>query len=338
MEILVFSAARKPRGYFRPLPRKARFLHPRELKKTLAQTRYAVAEPQLLVYLDLYGLSEAEARKHLRQLAAQDRLAYGVIDPAGRVRDAAELLRQGAVDYLGKTLLKEGLGRKRLNRIDLYLRHRFRQEPAAPGRKDAVAASAKTGAPAAAADWQGIVAGREYTFCFMFIELDGREEMEKKYERSNLGMALASFRKHIESSVGSYGGRVWIWSGFGGIVLFPYDGGECAALRCGFRFVLFKHLYDIEESLFPNLLSFRIIFHLGETVYVENGTGHIISDTLNSIFHLGQQFAKAGNFYITEEVLRRAHPAFRDSFLDVGVFEGRKIYRLRLPVHTGREG
>jgi hypothetical protein len=99
--------------------------------------------------------------------------------------------------------------------------------------------------------------------------------------------------------------------------------------------MLLKHLYDVEESVFPNFISFRLALSIGNLVYTEVGTGHVISDSLNHIYHLGQQFAKPGSFFITEEVLLISHTAFLDFFVGAGDFEGKKIFSMRLPVLPG---
>jgi hypothetical protein len=148
-----------------------------------------------------------------------------------------------------------------------------------------------------------------------------------------LSIALASFRSYIDGFVRQFGGRIWMWSSFGGLVLFPFDAKSCPALTCSFRLMLFKHIYDIEGSHFPKFLSYRVVLHIGNILYMEENTGNIVSDSLNSIFHLGQQFARPGGFYVTDEVMQFSHPALRGFFLHAGTFENRRVLRMRQPVH-----
>ena len=157
--------------------------------------------------------------------------------------------------------------------------------------------------------------------------------MEKSYGAKNLSLAILSFRTYIEGFVKRFGGKLWMWFSFGGIVLFPFNAKVCQALTCGFRLMLFKHLYDIEGSHFPHFLSFRMVLQIGNTPYTEQNTGHIVSDSLNSIFHLGQQFVPPGNFCVTEEVVQFGHSALRSFFVAAGTFEGRQILRMRRPTH-----
>lgn len=296
----------------------------------------AACDGPVLCYVDLAGVDERTVRGCLKTLSARENCAYGLIDAGRRIRDVARAFHEGAVDYLDRQGLREGVTAGRLRRVRSYL------EGAQPELLERAAAGARelrtAGYLLSGSDWSAVVPGREYTFCMMFIELDGKEQMERNYGAENLSLALASFRKHIDGFVKPFGGRLWIWYSFGGLVLFPFNGDNCPALTCAFRLMLSKHFYDIEGSHFPNFLSFRLVLHIGNTPYVEADTGNVISDGLNSIFHLGQQFAEAGGCYATEEVLRFGHPALKEYFVEAGVFEGRRVRRLRRLLHQVGRG
>jgi len=293
--------------------------------------RLKAIDTPTLCYLDLSGIEEKKIQAYLRALRKKDKIVFGIIDQTGMIKDVAGLFHNGAVDYLNRHTLDGALGAGRLTRIREFV-HGIH-----PALLEAAAASTRELRKApyllSGDDWAAVVPGREYTFSMMFIELDGKEQMEKSYGTKNLSIALSSFRKFVDGFVRKFGGRLWIWFSFGGIVLFPFDGKSCPALTCGFRLMLFRHLYDIEGSHFPHFLSFRTALQIGNTPYTQKNTGHIVSASLNSIFHLGQRFVRPGNFCVTEEVVQFGHPALRDYFLNAGTFEGRNILRMRLPVH-----
>jgi hypothetical protein len=280
-----------------------------------------------LCYLDIASLPPGRLAGCLRLIRSRPQVSYGLIDRRGELRDVARLFQEGAADYVNREALRKGVGARRLLRVLAYLRTRRSEVPVGlPGATSGRLLPSGT-------DWSGVVPEREYTFCLLFVELDGREEMEKKYGVKNLGIALASFRSFLEGAVKPSHGRLWIWTGFGGIVLFPFSGADCPALGCLFRLVLFRHLYDVEQSLFPNFLSYRLAMMIGNLTYTQRNVGSVVADSLNSVFHLGTQFAKPGQFYVTEDVLRFGHPAFKDYFLEAGDFEGRRILRMRAPLH-----
>lgn len=331
MDILVFSDNPEVAESFRlkkggrPLPG-VQTLPVSELRRALG-----AAQGPVLCYLDVSGLSRDRLRECRRLLGRCARAAYGLLDPGRTITDVAEVFHQGAVDYLDGSALQGGLTAPRLKRIRGYLEGvnpRMLRPPNDPGSKANAGPYVESGS-----DWAGLIHGREYTFCHVFIELDGKELMQKKYGVENLSTALGSFRSYVEGFVKPYLGKVWFWARFGGIVLFPFDGTTNQALSCVFRLMLFKHFYDIESSLFPNFLSFRVAMHLGNLVWLEADPGNLVSDSLNTVFHLGQQFAKPGNAYATRQVLERGPRVLRAFFTDPQTFEGRRILRMRLPLH-----
>ncbi len=323
MDVLLFSdnpklsPAFKARGAFR-----VRLLGWKDFRREVD----AQSAPTLC-YLDLATLPAGRLASCLRLIRARPQLSYGLVDRRGQFRDVARLFQEGAADYVDREALRAGVGARRLLRVLAYLRTRRSEVPV--GLPVAVSGRLLP----SGADWSEVTPEREYTFCLLFIELDGREEMEKKYGVKNLNIALSSFRGYLENAVKPAQGRLWIWTGFGGIVLFPFSGADCPALGCLFRMVLFRHLYDVEESQFPNFLSYRLVMMIGNLTYTQRNVGSVVSDSLNSVFHLGQEFAKPGQCYVTDDVLRFGHPALKDYFLEAGRFEGRRILRMRMPQH-----
>jgi hypothetical protein len=331
MKILIFSRSRKLPERLKLTRRKGvvedvRFVGLEDFSAALK----AAADPTLC-YLDISAIEESKVAGYLRSLKRKENVLYGIIDPGGKIKDVAPLFHEGAVDYLNRKSLERGVG---MDRLKCVLEYAQDVHPAVLATSVA-STEAKRRAPyiLSGSDWSSVIPGEEYTFSMMFIELDEKEQMEKSYGAKNLSAALSSFRAYIDGFVKTFGGRLWMWFSFGGIVLFPFDAKSCPALTCGFRLMLFKHLYDIEGSYFPHFLSFRMVLQIGNTPYTEQDTGHIVSDSLNSIFHLGQQFVQPGNFCVTEEVLRFGHSALRSFFMAAGTFEGRQILRMRRPIH-----
>jgi hypothetical protein len=283
--------------------------------------------PGDLLYLDLSAFTAAEARSRLKQLLARGDLFLGVIDPKATVEDVPSLFHGGAVDYLDGAAWKAGITPRRLNRAAAYARALKRYPESAGPEASPVRPSRPSGT-----DWSRLREDEEYTFSLLFIELDGAEGLELRFGATNLTEALASFRAYVERSAAPFGGRTWIWSRFGGIVLFPFDGRREQAAPCGLSMTLYKYLYDIEESRFPHFVSWRMAAHLGEVAWRERATGTLVSETLNSVFHLGQQFEPAGSFHVTDDIHALAASPMRKFFVPAGQFEGRRIWRMRRPL------
>jgi hypothetical protein len=283
--------------------------------------------PGDLLYLDLSALAAAEARSRLKQLLARTDVFLGVIDPKGMIDDVPALFHDGAVDYVDGAAWKAGLAPRRISRAAAYARALKRYPDEERQEAPAVRRCRPSGA-----DFSRLREGEEYTFSLLFIELDGAEGLELRFGAANLTEALASFRAYVERSAAPFGGRTWIWSRFGGIVLFPFDGRREQAAPCGLSMTLYKYLYDIEESRFPHFVSWRMAAHLGQIAWREHATGTLVSEALNSAFHLGQQFVPAGSFHVTDDIRELAGAPLRKFFAPAGQFEGRRIWRMRRPL------
>lgn len=332
----LFDAFRKARrSRLLPAPRRETLAGLRRLLREAAPADSPRAETARLIYLDRRVLgSHAQLVRMLRGSGRKRGLHLAVLDPQGQVPDPAALFHLGAVDYAGPALLREGLSSSRLRRVLAHAAGRSVPQPWA-----GAAAAVRSGPGAVGPEerteggWQGIAAGREYPFFIMFIELDGREEMEKLYDRHNLALACAFFQRLVSQAVAPYDGQVWIWSQFGGLVLFPLGEQPGRCIECGFRLVLFRELHDTDGSFFRGPISFRVVLHVGRLVYRMEDKGQVVSDPLNTIFHLGQDFAEAGQCYLTEEALSFIHPGLRDLIVPAGRYEERNIFRMKTPRH-----
>lgn len=160
------------------------------------------------------------------------------------------------------------------------------------------------------------------------MELNSKEEVEKKYGLRNLGSALLSFKEYVGDFVSDYGGRVWILSMFGDIVLFAFDSKASDAINCESCFMLFKHLYDIEESSFPNLGSVRLALHIRNVMYYPDQMDQVISEALNWTFQLGQQHMLTGSFAVTEDAFTYCPKELRRLFTAAGEFKDRDVIRM----------
>jgi len=314
----IFSALKKNRGFSLEVH------HTNDFKKELKKLSSGV-----IVYYDISGFQKSKAAGALQQFLKACSLPFGIIDAQKTVTDIAELFYLGASDYIGGEMAKKGIPVQRFKKVVDYAREKYPEidvpHPSSDDLKSHYTLSGR--------NWEGIKSGHEYTFCFMFIELDHQAELKKLFGGNQLNDLTKAFHDYILKTAGQIQGRIWIWQDFGGLVLFPFDGNSCDATLTAFRLILNKHIISIENINFDVLLSYRIVLYLGNTVYESRGdTGKIVSDSINTIFHIGQRFAEPGNFYLTKKVFELAPKGLVKYFLPAGECEGKKMMKMRLPV------
>jgi hypothetical protein len=79
-------------------------------------------------------------------------------------------------------------------------------------------------------NWKSIRSGQEYTFCFMYIELDNRQKLKGVFSAEKLEQVNQEFHDYIQRQVDPLLGKIWMWVDFYGLVLFPFDGEKCDAI------------------------------------------------------------------------------------------------------------
>lgn len=319
MKIIIFSNTKNIEKSFAGLAKnKSNMLQvspAADLKKTIKK----IPEGSL-VYADLSSFTAAEAPQALKLLAKLEGSSYAVIDPKGSVGDIAGLFHNGAADYINAPLLKKGIAPKRLEEIMKFKKIEASDEKLKALKKDYILSGN---------DWKKIQVGKEYTFCFMLIELDNKNDL-KGTGPEQFNRITTAFRQYVEGVVTPLNGKVWIWMDFGGLVLFPFDGKKCDAIETAFRIMLDRKLMSAMIVQLDINLSYRIALHIGNTVYKSKGdTGTIISDSINSVFHLGQKYAEPGCFYMTDEAFLLTPAGLMNMFVPAGTYEGRNILRMR---------
>jgi hypothetical protein len=326
VEIVLFTDRPGLEKKFDPLKRSRKYTlirHPRsELRRVVKDLGRGT-----FLYIDLSGLKEEEGDRILRFAARLKGFRYGIIDTEGVVRDVAELLHNGASDYVNGKVMGQTISPRRIEKaVQLHP-----LEPPQPGRR-VKAAGGRTIIPSGA-DWSVVRSGQEYTFGMMYIELDDQPTLKNKHSDSQISALMDAFKRFIDRSIAPLNGRIWIWNDFGGLVLFPFDGKRCDASVICLRLMLSKRLFSVEESRIDRIFSYRIAFHLGNTVFKNKGeTGTIVSKSINTIFHLGQKYLRPGQFYISEDALRFAPEKLRKLFVPVGNYEGHDVLRMKLPL------
>lgn len=325
MHIVVVSSRKETKKQFGPLDRSRKYsieyLEPKKVQGYVKKL-----QSDTLVYLDAADFSLDDLKKKMTLLEKNDFLRFGILDKQNSVKDIAELFHKGAVDYIGGHLLKDGVTTKRITSV---LEYRPFDESA---EAECGVREAENNWKVVKNGWKEIKTGNEYTFWLLYIELDMIDEWKKKSGKAHIDDVQRIFHRHVESSFTPLNGKIWMWMNQKGILLFPFDGETCEPILMCIRFVLNRTLISIEEFGYNSTISYKMGLHLGNTMYRDRGkTGGIISDTVNFVFHLGQQHAKDGNLYITQPVYPFLPEKIRKLFIKGKKFEDTEIYSMKQP-------
>lgn len=277
----------------------------------------------------------------IRDLASRFAGRVAVFDPEGVVTDPARLFFAGAVDYLGAEPLRGGVSPDRLDETLSYSGVPIKEE-GGDGNLDVSRdlpslESLRTAEPIrpprerrSGGDWSTVRAGVEYTFWLLHITLDGARRYAAGSSDAMASQISERFREHVLSEVERFGGRVWIWKRYSGLLLFPFDGERCAPIIPTFRLMMNRIIANTELYKLKTPVSYRLALHLGNVIYRETGrTGKIVSEDMNFVFHLAERFTGPGEMSITDLALSYVPEGLYRYFEPKGTFEGLAVYRMR---------
>lgn len=290
-----------------------------------------ISEP-VVAYLDIYQRTEKEYWEEIRALLKQQNISLGIIDAKSAAPDPAAFFHAGVSDYITKKQLSEGISQKRIKSI-LDIKRAITSERKDEKSQKLYADLNKkdfSGKLIPNGEWKEAKYGKEYVFYLLFAEIDLSSDLKKKGAQGHLKNIKDVFYNYIRQHVEPINGKIWMWNEFGGLILFPYTKKYQDVAVTAAKLIAHMPIASCEDFPFKMEISYRFALHIGETVYKERGnTGTIVSDAVNFTFHLGQKFAKPGNFYLSEEAYDRIYPRLKELFLPEGMFENKNILRLR---------
>ena len=338
MEIVVYTNSARTRTCFDAIGRSRKYsLAFDSLDGLDGWLRNGHSGAPSLVYVDLTAATDADAV--VKRLARANGKPFCIIDGRNSVDDPAVLFRAGAVDYVGRSVFASGVTVKRIDEVVSFIRSVYpdratdHEESPPNGSRGEQRAPSTAHFKPSGDTWSSVQLDREYTFVMLFAELDNVVDYESKTSAGFTASLSEAFSRLVEREVAPYEGRLWMWRDYGGLVLFPFNGRTCPALVSCIRLVLNRPIENVQSFHLNTPLSFRLSLHLGNTVYRNKGeTGHIVSDSVNFIHHLGQKFTPPSAFTMTADVHRLVPSGLADLFVPLGDFEHRSIYRMRLPV------
>ena len=305
-------------------------------------------------YLDAAAFSSEALWEALGSAGRTRPGCVGVFDPDGKVTDPARVFFHGGVDYLSKRILSNGVSPARFEEARAFFEgggNGFSGIPATAGHLKA-AGDPRPGAQSvddhidepvvhlarairppdevlSGTGWDEVEVGKDYTFWLLYAQLDDTTRYTAHTSDAYAAQVAGRFRQHLLDEMERFGGHVWMWKRFGGLLLFPYDGERCMPIIPVFRMFMNRVIANVEHYQLKNPVSFRMALHLGNTPYQEVGdTGGVVSEDVNFIFHLGSKFTDAGAMTATATALSFVPEGLQRYFSDRGTFEGHHVYEM----------
>lgn len=291
-------------------------------------------------YLDAASFSDGDLWAAVRRVHERYPRRVGVFDPEGLIHDPARVFFLGGADYITKSVVEETISSQRFAETMRFVEASGglveRREERGGGGQRPEASEVLLSSPepptreiVSGRDWSEVRTGEEYTFWFLYAKLDESDRYAVQRSDEYAEQVDRRFRDQLLAETGRFGGRVWMWKRFSGLLLFPYDGKRCMPIIPVFRLFMNRVIHTVERSTGKNVLSFRVAVHVGNTEYRAAGdTGEVVSEDVNFVYHLGERHTGSGEMTITRAALSFVPEGLQRFFVERGPFEGHETYAM----------
>ena len=275
-----------------------------------------IDDEPVLMYVDISLWVDEKRKQVISNLLKKKAVRVGVIDIKDSIHDSASYFHMGCVDFVQKSLLSDGITTSRYQRVLKF--KPFTQEELKISESSLYSSIG----------WSNIISGRKYIFGLMFIEIDNISNLRNDLGQSICEKLSSDLKNFLTDYLNLWNAYLWMWLDYGGIILFPYDGIHCDALEAAMELIINQDF--VRFSTIKRYVTFRIVLHLGKTLFNKRGeTGEIVSDSVNTLFHLGQYLRKPASLYISETMKSFIPESLKDYFVKAGVFENYSILKLK---------
>jgi len=296
-----------------------------------------------ITYIDISGFSDIEFKKTLTQFKKiHKETHWGIIDPKGSVKDVASLFFEGASDYIGQGLLKDVKANdvKRLKEAVRWrnvvpaanMAHNGDEKTDISGANGFLNSGIALPSAKTFPGWAKMNTGKVMPFYLLYCSLQGKIPLDSRLDEKTVANIHKRFVSLLSTAMNEGDGLLWINTGNDCLFLFP-PRAKCAeaAIKACVGMIVSAPLFVLETFGISIPANFIFAMHYGTVTYKPPGkTGTIVSEAVNSIFHLGSKKSEPGRLTISSELPDASvPPAFQDLFVPAGEYEGRKIWHTK---------
>jgi len=309
---------------------------------SLADIQKHSPEDDSISYIDVSGLDDAQLKKIILQIKKVCKNSpWGVIDLKGSIKDIASLFFEGACDYLGHAFLKNlNVDAKRYKTLFARRKPAFYSDS---GNNDEYKKSGKSEdsflkngikMPPSSVfpGWNKMQSGKTIPFYLLYCSLKGKTALDLRLDEKSLSQLHRKFISYLNNNLTGAGGLLWMDTGSDCLFLIPpkIKSAEAAAESC-LRMIISAPLAASETLGVSFPVNFVFALHYGSVSYKPPGkTGTVVSDAVNSVFHLGTKKAEPGRLTVSNDLPEASiQKSIKDLFTSCGEYEDRKIWHTK---------
>ncbi len=176
-------------------------------------------------------------------------------------------------------------------------------------------------------DWGFLQEGNEYSHVFSSIDVVMSSELTRLNIKEDVEVTLLRFRQYVYERVEKRNGRIWSWSGDGGIAVFHGNDASMYSILSMMEILSFLPIFNISrnEMRAETDIRIRVGMHYGTAVYNEDVT-RIKSSDLDMAQLVEKNCASPNSIAVTNGLFQMFIPEIRNHFRAAESYQDNPIY------------
>ena len=176
-------------------------------------------------------------------------------------------------------------------------------------------------------NWGCLKDGREYPLTVMSVDIVGNSKKVRALGARRAEKLYFTLWNFLKEKLAPVDGRIWSWSGDGGIIAFALRDHPARAVRFAIEVQSTVPVFNLCACGTPSAdVALRIGVHTGMVKFAIE-TGKIVSDVINYAAHMEKSATLPGTISVSREVYDALPQRMAGLFRFGGLFEERDYFR-----------
>jgi class 3 adenylate cyclase len=179
-------------------------------------------------------------------------------------------------------------------------------------------------------DWGFLEDGNFYDFCFVSVDICGNTKLVRKYDANLIQNTYLELMKSISEIILRRDGRIWVWEGDGGLLVFHLKDFVNQAIYSSIEILSTMPAFNATKNYIDDDLQIRIGINAGKTEYKKDNRT-IQSDAIKEVKIIEKSYTSPMTISITPQTYQYIDSIIK-RYLVKKTIQDKTIYQLKIPL------
>jgi len=162
------------------------------------------------------------------------------------------------------------------------------------------------------------------------IDICRNTKLVRKYDQELIRQTYINFKQYIKNIIEAYNGRIWIWEGDGGLVVFHIKDFINQAILSAIKILSNIPVFNLTLNALDDDLQIRIAMNSGTTEFKKD-IMTIDSDTIIEVKKIEKDHTSPMTISVSKHTYQHINLNIR-KYLEKKIINNLEVYQLKIPL------